>query len=55
LSAKALRENNEAFLLLAKNSFSALTHETNSEFDNAVKPWESRLKLFDEKLKHLED
>ncbi|MDR2779453.1 MAG: DNA recombination protein RmuC [Puniceicoccales bacterium] len=55
LSAKALKDNNEAFLLLAKNSFNALTHEANNEFGNTVKPIESTLKLFDEKLKKLED
>ncbi|MDR1413796.1 MAG: DNA recombination protein RmuC, partial [Puniceicoccales bacterium] len=55
LSAKALRDNNEAFLLLAKSSFGALTSEANSEFGNAVKPIENTLKLFDEKLKKLEE
>ncbi|MDR1233054.1 MAG: DNA recombination protein RmuC [Puniceicoccales bacterium] len=55
LSAKALKDNNEAFLLLAKNSFDALTHEAHNEFGNRVKPIESTLKLFDEKLKTLED
>jgi viroplasmin and RNaseH domain-containing protein len=37
LSAKELRDNNEPFLLLAKNSFNTLTDEANSEFGNAVK------------------
>ncbi|MDR3143944.1 MAG: DNA recombination protein RmuC [Puniceicoccales bacterium] len=55
LSAKALRDNNEAFLLLAKNSFCALTNEASSGFGNAIKPIESTLKLFDEKLKKLEE
>jgi hypothetical protein len=39
---------------LTKKAFNALIHEANSEFCNAVKPIESILKLFDEKLKHLE-
>lgn len=55
LSAKALRDNNEAFLLLAKNSFHALANEANNGFGNAVKPIETTLKLFDEKLKKLEE
>ncbi|MDR1432835.1 MAG: DNA recombination protein RmuC [Puniceicoccales bacterium] len=55
MSAKALRDNNEAFLLLAKNSFNALTNEANNEFGNAVKPIETTLKAFDEKLKKLEE
>ncbi|MDR1401879.1 MAG: DNA recombination protein RmuC [Puniceicoccales bacterium] len=55
LSAKALKDNNEAFLLLARNSFGTLTSEANSGFGNAVKPIENTLKLFDEKLQKLEE
>jgi DNA recombination protein RmuC len=55
LSAKALRDNNEAFFLLAKNSFLTLASEANGKFENATKPIESTLKSFDEKLKNLEE
>lgn len=54
LSAKALRDNNEAFLLMAKQSFSSMTNDAKSGFGNAVKPIEDILKIFDTKLQALE-
>lgn len=54
LSAKALRDNNEAFLLMAQQSFSSMANDAKSGFGNAVKPIEDILKLFDTKLQTLE-
>ena len=55
LSAKALRDNNEAFFALAKNSFSSLSSGAKNDFNEAVKPIENVLKSFDEKIKKLEE
>ena len=55
LSAKALRDNNEAFFSLAKNSFSSLSSGAKNDFNEAVKPIENVLKSFDEKIKKLEE
>jgi DNA recombination protein RmuC len=55
LSASALKSNNEAFVALAKNAFSGLSKEAESEFNAAAKPIYDSLKLFNEKIQKIED
>ncbi|MDR2721236.1 MAG: DNA recombination protein RmuC [Puniceicoccales bacterium] len=55
LSANALKSNNEAFIALAKNAFSGLSKEAESEFNAAAKPIYDSLKLFSEKIQKIED
>ncbi|MDR1255825.1 MAG: DNA recombination protein RmuC [Puniceicoccales bacterium] len=55
LSANALKSNNEAFIVLAKNAFSGLSKEAESEFNSAAKPICDSLKLFNEKIQKIEE
>lgn len=54
LSANALKSNNESFITLAKNEFSNLTKEAESEFNIAAKPIQESLKNFNEKIEKIE-
>lgn len=55
LSANALKSNNESFITLAKNAFSGLTKEAESEFNVAAKPIYDSLKVFNEKIQKIEE
>ncbi len=54
LSANALKNNNESFILLAKNAFSTITKEAESEFNTVTKPIHETLKNFNEKIEKIE-
>lgn len=54
LSANALKSNNESFIALAKNAFSSMTKEAETEFSVATKPIQESLKNFNEKIEKIE-
>lgn len=54
LSAAALKNNNEAFINLAKNSFEGLTKDAESDIKITLRPIFDVLKNFDEKIQKLE-